>query len=87
MQKEITVIYSPICRACENTRYYRRAQELGYTIKQVSIRDLASHPEKYAPTVQQSLEELKRQGSFLAAPVALVNGKLMPVWEIEAALK
>lgn len=87
MPQEITVFYSPICRACENDRYYRYAQELGYTVKEVSILELTTHPEKFDAAVHQRLNEFKRQGGFLAAPVAIVNGKLVPAWEIESELK
>lgn len=82
LNKKLTVIYSPMCRAAEGTRYFQRALELGYELEHISILELSQNPEKFPVEVQKSIAQLRDEGGFLAAPMVLLNGKLIVAWEV-----
>lgn len=87
MEKQITVIYSPLCRAHENIHYFQKALEQGYGLQEISVLDLDQYWDQLDARLQDCLTKMKNEGGFLAAPLAFFDGQAIPVWKLETVLK
>lgn len=87
MHKQITVLYSPICRAHENTEYFAQALSLGYGLQEISVIDLDQYWDHLEPYIRDYVQKLRREGGFIAAPLVFVDGKAVPAWKLNELLE
>lgn len=86
---KLTVIYSPMCFACQLHMRWDIAREYGYEVEEVSILDIRAGKTKVRPTVCDILDKMDEQGGFLFGPLAVFEdeGRAMPFFEVARYLK
>lgn len=87
--RRLTIIYSPMCFACQLHSRWDIAREYGYEVEEVSILDIRAGKAQVNPVVETIIAGMAEQGGFLFGPLAIFEdeNRVMPFFEVKKYLK